>query len=258
MRVAAIQVGPKSDNENALHGIIEELTDRAASNGAKFLCFPEHYLSEETEESVLNILELMKKQARKHSITIIVGGFYERLSDGIYVTSPVVNPQGQLIGRQEKIHLFGKEKDRAKPGSDYRIFNVGDVKFGIIICYDLVFPEVARILALKGADMVFVPSRIFETGIGPWHLYLSARCLENRVPLIGANLIWPPKYLGHSRIFDLQYDNQSDITITRAVAVGGESQEVLIADVNLKAAAELREKRFRERRPNTYRFLLKK
>jgi len=258
VRVAAIQVGPKSDNENALHGIIEELTDRAASNGAKFLCFPEHYLSEETEDSVLSILELMKKQARKHNITIIVGGFYERLSDGIYVTAPVVNPQGQLIGRQEKIHLFGKEKDRAKPGSDYRIFNVGDVKFGIIICYDLVFPEVARILALNGADMVFVPSRIIETGIEPWHLYLSARCLENRVPLIGANLIWPPKYIGHSKIFDLQYDHQSDITITRAVAVGGESQEVLIADVNLKAAAELREKRFRERRPNTYKFLLKK
>jgi len=247
-----------SDNESVFYGIIEELTDRAVSNGAKFLCFPEHYLSQETEESVLNILELMKKQARKYNITIIAGGFYERLSDGIFVTAPVVNPQGQLIGRQEKIHLFGKEKDRAKPGSDYRIFNVGDVKFGVIICYDLVFPEVARILALKGADMIFVPSKIIETGIEPWHLYLSARCLENRFPLIGANLIWPPKYSGHSKIVDLQYDNQSDITITKAVAVGGESQEVLIADVNLKAAAELREKRIGERRPNTYRFLLKK
>jgi omega-amidase len=247
-----------SDNESVFYGIIEELTDKAVSNGAKFLCFPEHYLSQETEDSVLNILELMKKQARKHNITIIAGGFYERLSDEFFVTAPVVNPQGQLIGRQEKIHLFGKEKDRAKPGSDYRIFNVGDVKFGVIICYDLVFPEVARILALKGADMVFVPSKIFETGIEPWHLYLSMRCLENRVPIIGANLIWPPKYLGRSKIFDLQYDNQSDITITKAVGVGGESQEVLIADVNLKAAAELREKRIRERRPNTYRFLLKK
>ncbi|MCK5626850.1 carbon-nitrogen hydrolase family protein [Candidatus Bathyarchaeota archaeon] len=247
-----------SDNESTFYGIIEALTDRAASNGAKFLCFPEHYLSQETEDSVLNILELMKKQARKHNITIITGGFYDRLSDGICVTAPVVNPQGQLIGRQEKIHLFGKEKDRAKPGSEYRIFNVGDVKFGVIICYDLVFPEVARILALKGADMIFVPSRIFETGIEPWHLYLSARCLENRVPLIGANIIWPPKYLGHSKIFDLQYDNQSDITFTRAVAVGGQSQEVLIADVNLKANAELRNKRFRERRPKTYDFLLKK
>lgn len=247
-----------SDNESVFHGIIEELTDKAVSNGAKFLCFPEHYLSQETEESVLNILELMRKQARKYNITIIAGGFYERLSDGIVVTAPVVNPQGQFIGRQEKIHLFGKEKAKAKPGSDYRIFNVGDVKFGVIICYDLVFPEVARILALKGADMIFVPSKIIETGIEPWHLYLSARCLENRFPLIGANLIWPPKYSGHSKIVDLQYDNQSNITITKAVAVGGESQEVLIADVNLKAAAELREKRIRERRPNTYRFLLKK
>ncbi len=200
----------------------------------------------------------MKKQARKHNITIIAGGFYERLSNGIYVTAPVINPEGQLIGRQEKIHLFSKEKYKAKPGSDYRIFSVGDVKFGIIICYDLVFPEVARILALNGADMVFVPSKIIETGIEPWHLYLSARCLENRVPLINSNLILPPKYLGHSKIFDLQYDNQSDITTTKIVAVGGEFQEVLIADVNLKSAAELREKRFRERRPNTYRFLSKK
>ncbi len=199
----------------------------------------------------------MKKQARKHDITIIAGGFYERLTDGIYVTAPVINPQGQLIGRQEKIHLFGKEKFKAKPGSDYRIFSVGDVKFGIIICYDLVFPEVARILTLNGADMVFVPSKIIKTGIEPWHLYLSTRCLENRVPLIGANLAWPPKYLGYSKIIDLQYNNQSDITVTKVVAVGGQSEEVLIADVNLKLAAELREKRIRERRPNTYRYLLK-
>ena len=241
-----------------LHEIIEELTDRAATNGAKFLCFPEHYLSEETEDSVLSILELMKKQARKNNITIIAGGFYEKLSDGIYVTAPVINPQGRLIGRQEKIHLFGKEKYRAKPGSDYQIFTVGDVKFGVIICYDLVFPEVARILTLNGADMIFVPSKIIEQGIEPWHLYLSVRCLENRVPLIGSNLIWPPKYLGHSKIFDLQYDNRSDITITKVVAVGGESQEVLIADVNLKTSAELREKRIRDRRPDTYRFLSKK
>jgi predicted amidohydrolase len=163
-----------------------------------------------------------------------------------------------LIGRQEKIHLFGEEKNKAKPGSDYRIFNVGDVKFGIIICYDLVFPEVARILALNGVDMIFVPSRITKAGIEPWHLYLSARCLENRVPLIGVNLIWPPKYLGHSRIFDLQHDHQSDITITKEVAVGGESWEVLIADLNLKAAIELRKKRINERRPHTYKFLIHK
>lgn len=247
-----------SYNEKNLHGIIEELIDNAASNGAKIVCFPEHYLSEETEEYVLNILELMKKQARKHNITIIVGGFFERLSDGIYVTAPVINPQGQLTGRQKKIHLFGKEKDRAKPGSDYRIFNVGDVKFGIIICYDLVFPEVARILALNGADMIFVPSRIIKTGIEPWHLYLSARCLENRVPFIGVNLFYPPKYLGHSRIFDLQHDNESDITITKEVAVGGESWEVLIADLNLKAAIELRKKRINERRPHTYNILIHK
>ena len=247
-----------SHNEKNLHEIIEELIDNAASNGAQFVCFPEHYIPEETENSVLNTIELMKKQAHKHKITIIAGGFYERLSDRIYVTAPVISPQGQLIGRQEKIHLFGREKHKAKSGSDYRIFSVGNVKFGIMICYDLVFPEVARVLTLKGAEMLFVPSRIIEAGIEPWHLYLSTRCLENRIPIISANLIWPPKYLGQSKIFDLQYDNQSDITFTKAVAVGGKSQEVIIADVNLKRAAELREKRISERRPQTYRFIIKK
>lgn len=257
LRVAAVQIGLEHSGKDQYEDVVDELVEEAVAGGAEFLCFPEHWPREETRDSVSNIIELMKALASRYGVTMITGGFFEELPEGTYVTAPVVDPHGHILGRQKKIHLFATEKSRARPGSDYEIFEANHVNFGVMICYDAAFPEVARTLALKGADIVFVPSRILAAGIRPWHLYLSTRCLENRLPVVAPNLVWPPRYLGHSIILDLGRDPESAVVYPNSLAIGGESPEVLVSEVNLESARGLRESRLKERRPETYGLITK-
>ena len=255
LKVAAIQIGPEPSKGSASENTIERLINKAVEGEAEFLCFPEHWLGEETPKSVSELIELMREQARRFNVTIIAGGFFEQLPDGIYVTAPVIDPNGHLVGRQRKIHLFGDEKAKAKPGSEHVVFDVNNLKFGVMVCYDTVFPEVARTFAIKGVEMVFVPSRILNAGTQPWHLYLMTRCLENRLPIVASNLVWPPRHSGHSMILDLRQDSESTVVYPNVLSTGEESFAAVVAEVNLDTARKLRESRLKERRPNTYRVL---
>lgn len=214
-------------------------------------------MGEETPNRVSNLIELMRDLARKFSTTIIAGGFFERLTDGIFVTAPIVDHHGRLMGRQRKVHLFGYEKSIAKPGSEYPIFESGNVKFGVIVCHDAVFPEVARIFALEGAEILFAPSRIMKAGIQPWHLYLTTRCLENRLPIVAANVLYPPRFLGHSIILDLSEDAKTGVVYPNVLSIGGESSGAIMGEVNIHAARRLRDARLKERKPSTYELLSK-
>lgn len=252
MKVAAIQIGP----EHASKEMLETLVATSVDGGARLLCFPEHWIGNETERGVSTVIELMKNLARNFRVTIIAGGFYLDFQEGPYVAAPVIDFRGEVIGVQRKIHLFGEEKKIAKPGSDTTIFNIDGVKLGVIVCYDLAFPEVARALALKGVDLVFVPSRILSHGVKPWHLYLSTRCLENRLPMVSANIVWPPQYVGRSIILGLEEHIDSSIVYPKIIAIGGQSSEAIVAEIDLETARRLRESRLSERRPEVYKSML--
>ena len=86
-------------------------------------------------------------------------------------------------------------------GKETKIFNTV-CKFGIVICYDMVFPKVSETFVKKGAQILFSPSRIVRRGINPWATYVQARSLENRVPILAAN-VKNKKYGGNSIIVDL-------------------------------------------------------
>ena len=89
------------------------------------------------------------------------------------MSCPVVTPNGSVLGRQFKIHLFGLQRKTLKSGSKMEVFDIGRLKFSVAICYDLVFPEIARSAVREGADLLFFPSKIPKEGINPWHLYLQ-------------------------------------------------------------------------------------
>ena len=86
-------------------------------------------------------------------MTIIPGAFYEITKRKTSIIAPVISPEGEFIGRQEKIHPFEYEQDIVKPGSEVKIFNTA-CKFGVIVCYDMVFPKVANTLVKKGAQVL--------------------------------------------------------------------------------------------------------
>ena len=127
----------------------------------------------------------LTKAARKAG-TFIVAGLAEREADKCYNSAVLVGPDG-FIGRYRKVHLFDKEKFWFTPGNlSFPVFNMGRNKIGTMICFDWLFPEVARILALGGAEIICHPANL----ILPFcQDAMVTRAIENRVICITANRI---------------------------------------------------------------------
>ncbi|HSA97461.1 MAG TPA: carbon-nitrogen hydrolase family protein, partial [Candidatus Nitrosotenuis sp.] len=143
------------------------------------------------------------------------------------ISSPVIGPSGEIIGVQEKIHPFGYERGLVKPGAKTKVFKTA-CRFGIIICYDMVFSDVAQSMVKKGAQVLLSPSRIVKRGIVPWHMYVQVRALENRVPVLAAN-VQNNRFGGSSLIVDLREDD--NVMIPRALVLKGESAKALEFDL---------------------------
>jgi len=251
--VAAVQVlgGAASANE-ALSGALE-LAEEAAEEGAGILCLPERWLPQDPlDPRVDDVLAPFRSVAKRHGVHVVPGGLLWREGERTYVVCPLIGPGGELLGGQAKMHLFGEERKRFTPGADYKLFPAGRLGIGIMVCYDAAFPEVARILSVKGADIILAPSRIRSAGLDPWHLYLKARALENRVPVVGVNVSAPPRYNGRSLIVGIDYNAEDDIVYPKTLAEAGGDACITTATIEIGLARRLKERRLAQRRPDTY------
>ncbi len=250
-RVAAVQI---SLGKGSLKRAIEDaknLIHEATKSGAQIVCLPEHWLLEYWKEAN-DATDKIAEAARTEHVFVITGANYLLTGSNVRVRSALIDPDGKIVGSQDKIHLFRDEGTVAVPGENYDILQTPLGKVGITVCYDNVFPEAARTLALRGADLLFVPSRIISDGLDPWLLYLRTRALENRIPVIAPNVFDPPRYLGGSVIIDLVESEGSPVVLPKIVASAGSGEKVIIADVDIDRARRLRSKRLSERKPSAY------
>jgi len=103
--------------------------------------------------------EQLCQVAREHGLWLIPGSLYERLDDKVFNTTPVINPQGDVVGRYRKIFPFYPYEKDVAAGSEFLVFDVPDVgRFGISICYDMWFPETTRSLCSMGAEVILHPT----------------------------------------------------------------------------------------------------
>jgi len=181
--------------------------------------------------------------ASDYDVTIIPGAFTEKIAGNAYVSCPVIGSDRTILGRQLKIHLFGAQRKKYKPGSRIRIFETSGLRFAVAICYDIVFPEVVRSAAYKGVDVLFFPSKILKEGILPWHMYLQVRALENRIPVVAAN-VCGGYFGGRSMIVDFSYNNKTEVAIPKTKTASSIREELNIVNINLKKSRQIREKRF--------------
>ena len=241
VKVGIIQTGTYRTNKEGITKISKFLEDLGKKK-TEIVCLPEQWLkNNEVSDFDSEFLEF-KEIAKKYQMTIIPGAFYQKIKKEITISSPVIGPKGSLIGRQEKIHPFDYEKNTVTAGKEVKIFNTG-CKFGIIICYDMVFPKVAETLVKKGAQILFSPSRIVRRGMNPWATYVQARSLENRVPILAAN-VKNRKYGGNSMIVDLFENNK--VMIPKITTIKEEGYATKIFD--LKKFEKNRKIRFSDSR----------
>ena len=194
----------------------------------------------------------MAARCKEHSVHLAYG-FAERdaeRSDVLYNSVALIDDRGRLAGVYRKAHLFAGEKRWFCPGESFPVFETSLGRLGIFVCWDTLFPEVARILALKGAELLVVPTNWEKPYDHDWELAASARALDNTLHLIGANRVGPDRdydFFGKSRIVDPR---------GRVLAsLDDEVEGYVVATIDTGETARLRREYYtllQDRRPEAY------
>ncbi|HJT58041.1 MAG TPA: carbon-nitrogen hydrolase family protein [Ktedonobacteraceae bacterium] len=226
LRTAVIQVNSR-DNPAENLANVERFLDQAAGMGAQFVGLPEYwsYLGpysgfDEVAQPVPGpFIERLQEKARKHKMIVHGGSIVERhpeLAGKFYNTSVLIDRDGEIVARYRKIHLFDVnltngekhyESERIVPGNEIVTARIDGITFGLAICYDLRFPELTRLLALRGAQILLMPAGFtLHTGRDHWEVLLRARSIENLCYVVAPAQVgsYPPnkQCFGRSMIVD--------------------------------------------------------
>jgi predicted amidohydrolase len=243
MRVAVAQMEPRlAEKERNLDAALERLEEAAAA-GAQLLVLPEcaipGYMFDSAEEALPYAEEIsgptteaFERECARLGVHAITG-LLERDGDTLYNAAILVGPDG-LIGSYRKTHLPFLGVDRfVTPGDELKVFDTALGRIGLIICYDLRFPEVTRTLALQGADLVALPTNFPMAAKLQCDVIAPARAAENRIYLLVANRVGKERwgeFCGWSQIVD-PYG-------TRLAEAGETEEALLVADVELEKARD--------------------
>jgi omega-amidase len=238
IKLGIIQTTSFSSNEQGIKKI-SGLLKKLGREETDIVCLPEQWLHDNRMFKFEKEFSDFKIIAKDYDMTVIPGAFYERRNNRLTISTPIIAPNGEIIGRQEKIHPFDYEKKIIESDGKTKIFKT-KCKFGVIICYDMVFADVAHSFVKKDADVLFSPSRIVRRGIIPWHLYVQVRALENRVPILAAN-VQNQKFGGKSVMVDLIEKDQ--VMIPR-ILMKVSGQKAISKSFNLKKYQKSRKIRF--------------
>jgi len=256
LAVCCIQPRLQDTIEKCCKGV-ERLLSKAKELGSSIVILPERWLpfsfgedmSKYVFESSQEPLHFLQECAEKYSLCIIGGGMWEYFHNQPKIVCYIIDRTGHVVGRQEKIHLYALEKHFFVPGSEICLFKFGEVTFAVLICFDISFFETPSLAVKEGADLLISPTLIRKEGMDNWNIYLRARALENRVPVIACNSVGEVKgaqYLGCSQIiqFYLGHTMPSKLKITTVQ----ENLETIIPDqIDYKFPRQLRKERLSER-----------
>ncbi len=201
-------------------------------------------------ESSEKAFAVLRELAGSLGCTLVGGALYLRYRNGYAARVPVIDGSGDVIGFQEKVHPYREERHFLVRGESFNVFEASGIRFGIMVCHDVVYPESARTLVLKGAELLLNPSRIRREGVEPWHVYLRARALENRVQVIGCNVVLGSAYNGRSLAVDLVFD---DLKIARTAETdAGEAPGTLTVELDPRRLEGERRERLGNRAVGAY------
>jgi predicted amidohydrolase len=241
MKVAALQFSPAFGD---IEGNVDKIGTMISREDADLYVLPElafsGYLFESREEAFSlaqqpgdGVFTPLAQLASAESSTIVVG-FAEKDGDSLFNSSLLIRPDGSRAVYR-KLHLFGPEKGLFDPGTRApECFDVGSVRVGMMICFDWIFPEVARSLAIGGADIVCHPANLV---LHHCQDAMVTRCLENRIFAITANRTGSEERAGQ----ELTFTGRSQVVAPNGevlVSAAYDGDDVLVADIDPAAARD--------------------
>jgi len=190
------------------------LAEKALKFNPNLIIFPEMfatgfaypYINKIAKDYFIELTSFLTNLSYKTNAHIVGGSIPELFEGKLYNTSIVFSPDRKAAGFYRKIHPFAQtdESKYCTGGDRISIIETHLAKLGIIICYDIRFPEIARKLTLEGAEILIVPAQFPRPREHHWNAVLKSRAIENQVFLIGVNRVGGrnPDYFGHSIAVD--------------------------------------------------------
>ncbi|WP_394172289.1 carbon-nitrogen hydrolase family protein [Guptibacillus hwajinpoensis] len=259
-KIAAAQGTFQNGNiEQNLDRIEAMITDCVTKNpDTKVITFPElattgYFLSNEIKELAQErfgpTYQAIHKLAVSNSLSIVYGYVEKDDAGNIYNAIQYVDANGKDTANYRKIHLTPLERDVFTAGSESVTVKTEIGTIGLMICWDLAFPELARSLALDGADVLLVPSAWEEPYDGPFLQFSGARAIDNTVYLVACN------HIGHSE--DLTFFGKSSIfgPDGQAISTTEKQYDIITAHTDAHLRTELKKTFFsmlEERRTDIY------
>jgi N-carbamoylputrescine amidase len=275
VKVGLVQCSVDADRGKNLEKIVR-LTEESIANGAQIICHHElatspyfcieqdirHFAAAESIPG--HTTELMGQIAKKSGVVIIVCLFEKAMEGEFYNTAVVLGTDGKVIGKYRKTHIpliessDGEnvyEKFYFRPGNlGFPVFNTPfGVKFGIITCYDRHFAETGRMVALGGAEVLFVPSATAGVTTKFWEVELQFHAITNVMYVCGVNRVGKDTGISTSREHmggTLAVNYRGEIM----AQAGNERDEIVYGELDLEQLREFRSYcgYYRDRRPSIY------
>lgn len=253
-KIAACQMQVADDKEANLKKAVD-LMEEAAGSGADLVVLPEMFNCPYDNEKFplyaedrgnSETLRIISKAARECGMYVVAGSIPESSGESIYNTSFIFNPRGDVIGSHRKLHLFNidvphgvtfKESDTLQAGREITVVETDLAKLGVVICYDIRFPELSRLMALMGVELLVVPGAFnMTTGPAHWETLIRTRAVDNQFFLAAASPARDESasYVtyGHSMIVDPWGD---------VLAQAGSGEEIVYATVKPSRIKEVRQ-----------------
>ena len=248
MLVSVGQFSPGGDVEANL-AVMRSLAEKARAEGSELIVFPEESmfsigkvegpLAAAVDAGWSSFVQQLSLAAAELGIAVVAGGYESSGEERPYNTLVAIEADGRIAGTYRKLHLYDafsySESTRIKAGDrGIQVVELGGLRVGLMTCYDLRFPELARALAVQGADLIAVPAAWFkgEHKIDHWETLLKARAIENTVWVAAAGTS-SGHTIGHSAILDPMGVPQ--------IFLGEETEAVATADVVRNRIEEVRE-----------------
>jgi predicted amidohydrolase len=226
--VSCVQFTARDDDKDGTVKTCLDLIDRAAAQGAQLVVLPEVWtgLGYSTPTRYREIAEpvpgpttdLLAAKAREHRLHIVGSLYAEAGQDRYHNLTPVIAPDGDIVGSYVKTHLFDapdrvdiqggiRESDKVQAGADLPVFDTDLGPLGVTVCSDLRFPEVYRVLTLRGARIIVCASAFLSPRLDHWEFFIRARAAENQVYVVASGQVGTEpasgiSFVGRSMIAD--------------------------------------------------------
>lgn len=230
-----------------------KLIERVSKEGADIAVLPEmfccpydnSYFRAFVEEEGGPAYRAVSNAAKESGVYVVAGTMPELEDDMVYNTSYVFDRNGKQAAKHRKMHLFDidieggqyfKESDTLTPGRNVTVFDTEFCKIGLAVCYDIRFPELSRLMAAEGAEVIIVPGAFnMTTGPAHWELTFRARALDNQVYTIG---------VAPARDLDASYHSYGNSLVAspwgNVVNIMDEMEGYIIQEIDLNYVKEVR------------------